>query len=217
MIRSKLAWLSVLVLLFSCSSVSYWKMRIEVPTKALVDLKNYEKIFIGDFLIQEDREDFDLNRETIDYFTFEIGQQFKGKVSPHKITLEEEETFDDKEFWKQLSSEKESIFLTGSLKYTQEIRKAILRTQKRRLDEPFAPEKAVEERRFFTLNLKLYLIETNTGEILYTRDFNESRGYTNPNQTAFFAFFDLIQRVRDKLFRTILGGPQIQERYLISY
>jgi len=217
MIRSKLVLLSILVFLSSCSSVSYWKMRIEVPTKVLVDLKNYEKIYIGDFLIQEEREDFDLNKETIDYFTFEIGQQFKGKVSPQKITLEKEETFDDKEFWKHLFSEEESIFLTGSIKYTQEIRKAILQTQKRRLDDPFAPEKAVEERRFYTLNLKLYLIETNTGEILYTRDFNESKGYENPNQTASFAFFDLIQRVRDKLFMTILGGPQIQERYLISY
>jgi hypothetical protein len=60
------------------------------------------------------------------------------------------------------------------------------------------------------------MIDAKTGEILYTRNFKQTKHYINPNQTAYFAFFDLIQIVKTKLFQAFLGEELLQERYLLS-
>ncbi len=214
---NRTAMLLALVFLSSCSGVNYWKLRVSVPTKAEVDLASYKKIFVTNFLIQEETEGFDLNKEIVDYLSYEMRRQFNETVSTKEVPLENEDIFSDKEFWKNFSSEDEGLaYLTGSAMFFQEVRKAILETRKARTDDPFPRERALAERRFFNLTLNLYLIDGSSGETLFSRSFKESRGYENPKQTAFFAFFDLIQRVKEKLFSDILGGLQIQERYLIT-
>ena len=201
---------------FSCASSDYWKLKIEVPGKTSFNLDQYNEVVITNFLIKEETKDFNLNQELVDYFSFEIGQNFKGKVSIKEITFEEE-PFKNEAFWKNLLPDrKEAILFTGGVQYTEEIRKAILQKQKERFEDPFVSKKrSLAERRFYTLNLDLYIIDAKTGKALYKRNFKESKGFENPKQTAPFAFFELIQRVKAKFFRNILGEASIQERYLI--
>lgn len=215
--KIKTVFFIVLLFFFACTSNTYWKLRIEVPGKSDISLDQFKEIVITDFLIKKQTKDIDLNKEIIDYFTSEIGNNFNGKVSSRNISLENENVFDNEEFWKNLwPGLEETVVLTGSVQFTEEIRKAILERRKQRFEDPFPAEKALEERRFYNLNFNLYLIEPKTGKALYKREFKESRGYDNPKQTAFFAFFDLIQAVKSKLFSNILGERKIQERYLIS-
>jgi len=208
----------VLTILFSfcCASSDYWKLRIEVPGKTSFNLDQYNEVVITNFLIKEETKHFNLNQELVDYFSFEVGQNFKGKVSIKEITFEEE-PFKNEAFWKNLLPDrKDAILFTGGVQYTEEIRKAILQKQKERFEDPFVSKKrSLAERRFYTLNLDLYMIDAKTGKALYKRNFKESKGFENPKQTAPFAFFELIQRVKAKFFRNILGAASIQERYLI--
>ncbi|MQY61050.1 hypothetical protein GH153_04340 [bacterium] len=214
--KIKIVLVLSLLFSFSCASNDYWKLKIEVPGRAVFNLDQFSEIVITNFLIEEETKDFDLNQELVDYFSFEIGQNFKGKVSIKEITFEEE-PFKNEAFWKNLLPDrKEAILFTGGVQYTEEIRKAILQKQKARFEDPFVSKKrSLAERRFYTLNLDLYIIDAKTGKALYKINFKESKGYENPKQTAPFAFFDLIQRVRAKFFRNILGEANIQERYLI--
>lgn len=215
--KFKIALLLVLWFSLSCSSSNYWKLKIEVPGWTAFSLDQFSEIVITTFLIKEETKDFDLNQEIIDYFTSEIGQKFKGKISSKKISFEKEEPFKREDFWKNLSPDlEEAVLLTGSAQYTAEIRKAILERKKERFEGPFPSERTLAERRFYTLNLDLYIIDAKTGKALYKRNFKESKGYESPKQTAPFAFFDLIQRVKVKFFRSILEEGSIQERYLIS-
>jgi hypothetical protein len=201
---------------FSCASSDYWKLKIEVPGKTSFNLDQYNEVVITNFLIKEETKDFNLNQELVDYFSFEIGQNFKGKVSIKEITFEEE-PFKNEAFWKNLLPDrKDAILFTGGVQYTEEIRKAILQKRKERFEDPFVSKKrSLAERRFYTLNLDLYIIDAKTGKALYKRNFKESKGFENPKQTAPFAFFELIQRVKAKFFRNLLGQTSIQERYLI--
>ena len=207
-----------LTILFSssCASNDYWKLRIEIPGKTSFNLDQYNEVVITNFLIQEETKDFNLNQELVDYFSFEVGQNFKGKVSIKEITFEEE-PFINEVFWKNLlPDQKKAILFTGGAQYTEEIRKAILQKQKDRFEDPFVTKKrSLAERRFYTLNLDFYIIDAKTGKTLFKRNFKESKGFENPKQTAPFAFFELIQRVKAKFFRNILGVASIQERYLI--
>ena len=215
--KIKFTLLLVLLFFFSCTSSSYLKLRVEIPRRASFNLEQFSEIIITNFFIKKRTKKFDLNQELVNYFASEIEREFKGKTSSKTISLEKEEIFSDKEFWKNLSLDlKGAALLTGSAQYSEEIRKTISETKKDYSEDLSSKGKIMEERRFYTLSLNLYLIDAKTGEALYKRSFKESKGYKNPNQTAPFAFFELIQIVKGKFFRNILGGTKIQERYLIS-
>jgi len=214
--KIKIVLVLTILFSFSCASSDYWKLKIEVPGRTSFDLDQYNEVVITNFLIKEEAKDFNLNQELVDYFSFEIGQNFNGKVSIKEITFEEE-PFKNEAFWKNLlPARKKAILFTGGVQYTEEIRKAILQQQKDRFEGPFVSKKrSLAERRFYTLNLDLYIIDAKTGKALYKRNFKESKGFENPKQTAPFAFFELIQRVKAKFFRNLLGQTSIQERYLL--
>ncbi len=214
--KIKIVLILSLLFSFSCVSNEYWKLKIEIPRKTSFNLDQYNEVVITNFLIRKENKDFNLNQELVDYFSFEIGKNFKGKVSKKEITFEEE-PFTNETFWKNLLPDrKEAILFTGGVQYTEEIRKAILKQQKRRFEDPFDSEKrSLVERRFYTLNLDLYIIDAKTGKTLYKRNFKESKTFENPRQTAPFAFFELLQNTKTKFFRNILGAASIQERYII--
>jgi hypothetical protein len=193
-------------------------IRIEPLGKIVFDLDQFSEIFVTDFLIKNQSKGLDLNAEIIDYFLSELGNNFKGKVSTKKITMEKEEVFKNEDFWKNLSADKEkTLLLTGSIQYKEEVRKAVLGRRKKDSEDPFQAEKTLTVQRFYLLNLDLYLIDGKTGKALYKKSFKESRNYKNPEQTAYFAFFDLIKVVKEKLFRDLLGERKIQLRYLIIH
>lgn len=206
-----------LLFLISCGTDNHLRVRIEMPRPTPVELDNFDTIVITNFLIKEQAKDFNMNKELTDYFSTELDQKAKKKISSLEISLETEDVFKDKNSWQGLLPDKnKSLLFTGSLEFTEEIRKAIKSAEKRRFDSPFPEESRIEERRFYSFSLHLYLIDPQTGEALYDRSFKESKSYRNPNQTAYFAFYDMMLIVRDKFFRQILGEEQTQERYLIK-
>lgn len=203
--------------LFSCSSGEHWKLRLEIPGQAKIDLSDYDRIIITDFLIKETTKAFNVNNEIQEYLSFELEKKADIKVALKKIVVSNVTEFDKPDFWKKIASDmKKSLYLTGRIEYTEEIRKALIQKDKRRFEDPFPQETRLMQRRFYTLTLDLYLINAESGKIVYKRTFKESKAYKNPNQTAYFAFFELIQGARDKFFLDIQGGQQIQERYLIK-
>ena len=216
--KRKFILLVAVVFLFSCSSGNHWKLKIEMPGETVLDLQQFKEIVITNFLIKHETEDINLSQEIIDYLSTELGRQYQGKITSKNINIENEEIFQDEEFWRSMKEgTKSSLFLSGSADYKEEIRKAILEERRgERSEGPFTSGRKLAERRFYTLNLDVFLIEGQSGQTLYKRSFKEAKGYKNPNQTAYYAFFDLIQTVRVKFFRNILGGKKIEERYLIS-
>ncbi len=216
--KNKFALLIALLVLVSCSSPLHWKLKIEMPRRTAIDLAQFQEIIITNFWVKKQTKDINLSQELIDYFKFSLEKNFKGKIVSKEISFNHDDIFSNQDFWKNLAhSSPRALYFTGVASYGQEIRKAILEERRSdRFESPFKAEKKLAERKFYTLNLDLYLIDSTTGDVIYKREFKESKGYRNPNQTAYFAFFDLIQRVKDKLFRIILGGEKIEERYLIS-
>jgi hypothetical protein len=203
--------------LLSCGTGEQLRIRVEMPRKTLLDLDDFEEVAITNFMVTEEAKDFDLNKELTDYFSIELKQKIKNAISSAEIDMPNEDVFQDKQFWQNVIPDKKGALLfTGSLEYTEEVRKAIKPASKRRFEEPFPEESRIEERRFYSLSLHLYLIDAQSGEVAYERLLKESKTHRNPNQTGYFAFFDMMLTVRDKLFRQILAERQTQERYLIK-
>ena len=217
--NNKFIWLFLLFALYSCSTGGgrYWRVRVEMPRSVSFELDRFEAMVVTNFLVEKERTDFDLNKETTEYFTFEFGKNIEIPVSKAEAAPANAESFEQADFWTDIPTEKEhAILFTGTIDYRSEVRKALVDREKRQFEDPFPDRTALEERKFFTLFFNLYLIDSNTGEILYQKNFKETRNYKNPNQTPYFAYFDLIQSVKDKLFQAFLAEELLQERYLIA-
>ncbi len=214
--KNKSIFILILFLFVSCSSVNFFRVNVEVPGKPIFDINQFDEIIVTDFFIKKETKGFDLNQELVNYFETQMKQNFKAKVSSRRVSLSNEELLKDKAFWKNIQPDSQgTVLFTGTVDYIEEVRKAIVQTKKK-ADDTFQRDQAIEERRFYTLTLVFYMIDAQTGEILYTRDFKETQGYRNPNQTAAFAFFDLADTVRSKFFSSVLGTVKIQQRYLIK-
>jgi hypothetical protein len=216
--NNKWIWLLFLLILCACSSGGrYWRVRVEMPRPVSFELQRFEEMIVTDFLVLKERTDFDLNKETTEYFTFEFGKNIQIPVSKADVVPASEESFDQAGFWTDIPTENEhAIIFTGTIDYRSEVRKALVDRERRQFEDPFPDKTGLEERKFFTLFFNLYLIDSKSGETLYQKNFKETRNYQNPNQTAYFAYFDLIQTVKDKLFQAFLAEELLQERYLIA-
>jgi len=212
---NKIFLLILLFFVYSCGSISYVEIKTDIAKKIPFSFEQFDEIMITDFLPENEIPDFDINKEMKDYFAQEIEVKTKRKVSTKKIPLEDEQIFKNKQFWANISEKDEKgIFITGSVEYKKEVRKALVR-DKRKFEDPFTYEDQFIQRKMFSLALDLYFINSQTGEIIYQRKFNESKSYENPNQTAYFAFYDLIYSMKQKIFLDVLTEKQPQERYLI--
>jgi hypothetical protein len=207
----------IFLVLYSCTTGKYWKIKLELPVKTNLDISQYKNIVIANFFLKDDKNDFEINPALLEYLSSELSQELDKNISTKNIVLDNEEIFQNKDFWKgQAPEEDATAFLTGSIEYTAETRKALIGKSKKQFDNPFPNKNRLASRKFYSLKMNVYFINAATGEVIYDTNFNETQAYENPNQTAEFAFFDQIHKVKEKLFRQILGGERIQQRYLIS-
>jgi len=214
--KNSLILLICLVVLSSCVTPEYWKMKIEIPRRTELDIEAFDFVIIAPFLVEKEVEGFDLRKEIGDYFEGMFNRKTEITVTTRDLPVENEAQFESSDFWNKQESDGEStLFLTGSAQYTSETRKALLKRAKKRYEDPFPTEAKLEQRKFYTLNMNLYLIDAQSGKAVYKREFKETKGYDNPNQTSYFAFFDLIRQIQEKLLRSVLGLEQVQERYLV--
>jgi len=64
-------------------------------------------------------------------------------------------------------------------------------------------------------DLVAYFIDARTGEPVFRRNFQETLNSENVKQTAEFAVFDLMGRIKIKLLRSLFGSERPLERYLL--
>ena len=214
--KNSLIILICLVVLSSCMTSEYWKIKIEIPRRTVLDIEAFDSVIITPFLVEKEVEDFDLKKEIGDSFEGTFKRKTEVVVTTRDLPVENEAQFESSVFWKKQDRDRENtLFLTGSAQYTSETRKALLKRAKRRYEDPFPTEAKLEQRKFYTLNINLFLIDAQSGKAVYKREFKETKSYDNPNQTPYFAFFDLIRQIQEKLLRSVLGLKQVQERYLV--
>ena len=187
-----------------------------MPFDPTVQMNEFDEVIVTDFVLRNQVEDFDLNQELVAYLSTEMGMEVRADVTTKALEIEDEASFEDEEFWQNLAlSPEKAILVSGSVEYTHETRKALLAKDRKQFEDPFPSARELTARKFYTLVLDLYLIDSETGKILFKQEFNETKSYSNPNQTSYFAFFDLVYSVREKLFRQLFGSERLQERYLI--
>lgn len=212
--RNSGLFLSLFLLLASCSGESARKIRLEIPTQSILRVDEFQGVILTDFLITKAPEGFDLNRELAAFFVPEFERKLGLPVAVSRVLPESQESFREPDFWRTVApGSSRQLGVTGKAEFAREVRKSILGEVPG--EDPFSPQRKVVERTFFSLSLRLLLIQGDSGEVLFDRDFKETQAYSQPGQRTDFAFYDLAMRIKDKLFRRILSEERMQERYLL--
>jgi hypothetical protein len=213
--RNSPAFVLALTLLAACGGTHYRKIRVEIPSYSPLHIEQFEQAVFSGFLVGPENAGLDLNKEIVGYFGPEFERKLRLKVSSQPVVLESEALFRKPDFWKSLAPGLGgALYVTGKAEMTRETRKTIL-DAKTDPNDQMTRQREIAERTVFSLSLHIYLIRGDSGEVLLDRDFQETKAYSSAKQRADFAFFELAQRVRTKLFRPLLSEERMQERYLL--
>jgi hypothetical protein len=207
---------AVLLTAASCLSRPPVPVQVEMPGIPVLPPGLFSEFVVTDFRDDAPSPDFALGRELQGYFAAELGRAFKGKVSRMELSRDGQAAAVGPEFWKQAGAGRgQAAFLTGSAKLVGQTRKA-LEKKKLPVDGPFnVDHRGLIEQRRWTLSVDLSVVSAETGATLYTKTFREERDYIDLDTPAEFAFAELADRIRARLFPALFGAPTVEERALL--
>lgn len=180
-----------------------------VPTAG--PLSGYETIVV-DFKEVEPVPDLNLGRSLSDYVEAELRRVFKGTVSRPAVGRDAAAPGDDKDRWASAGAGlKKAVFLVGTAALRGQAQKALLASGVP-ADGPFKLEnQGLVERKRFTLTIEWSLIDVSGGRTILKKSIKETRTYSDIQQTAEFALFDLLPAVKARLFPALFGRPRVEK------
>jgi len=214
--RRNSALLTVIALgLAFCSGRAPVKVSVEIPGSAAIPRDTIQTLLLAGFYQEKPAQDFDVDAALVRYLLDEFKPKIKGTVEAAPVSWPGPQALSDKEFWKKIGAGRKATFLTGKAEFVQETRKALLDSGARDFDGPFKPRDPWTVRKFFSLQIEVVLIDARTGEPVFRRNFQETLNAENIKQTAEFAVFDLMGRIKIKLLRSLFGSERPLDRYLL--
>ncbi len=207
---------AVLLAAAACVSHPPVQVKVEMPGVPVFPPGLFSEFVVTDFRDDAPSPDFALGREIQGYFAAELGRAFKGQVSRMELSPDGQAAAGGPEFWKHAGEgRRQAAFLTGSAGLVGQTRKA-LEKKKLPVDGPFnVDRRGLIELRRWTLSVDLSVISAATGEVLYTKTFREERDYNELDKPAEFAFAELADRIRARLFSVLFAAPTVEERTLL--
>lgn len=213
--RNSLLLTFLLLFLAACSGEQMLKVNLDVPGSAAIRRDDVKALVLAGFYQDAPVSGFDVDAVLVRYFTDEFKPQIKGTVEAKPIPWPNGDALADKEFWKKAGQGRQALILTGKTAFIQETRKALLAGERRDFDGPFKPQSPWTERKFFSLQLDLAVIDARTGETVFRKNYLETLTSDNVRQTADFAVYDLMARIKIKLLRALFGSARPLNRYLL--
>ncbi len=216
--RNSLVPVLLALALAACSVETMVKVNLELPGEPALDWKAVRSLVLTGFFPEKETPGLDLNRVLVEYFHDALAPRVKAPVSEKPVAWPSAEALGSRELWKGAAEgPTRTLILTGKAALTQETRKALLDGERREIDEgPFKPVNPWSERKAFALKLDLALIDSATGEIVFRKDYQETIASDNVRQTAEYALYELMGRIKPRLFRALFGAERAQDRYLLS-
>lgn len=202
----------------ACASEGIRRVRVGIPGYTPLRPAEIGEIYLTDFRVEETPADFDAGKELGDYLYAELARKFEGKVSRRPVPPDKAGRSGDRDFWRSLpAGPGPGLFLTGTVLYREEVRKALLETDPKVIDGPFRQERTeLSLRRVFILTIGVSLIRAGTGEVVLSKEFNEKTTFFIENVPVPYAFFELVPQFRQRFFQAFFGDERLQERYLFT-
>lgn len=216
--KNRLLMVLLALVLAACAAQAPTKVNLQVPGPAAIRWDEIKTVLLTGFFLDKEFKEFDLNKTLVGFFRDELKLRIRGSIEDTPIVWENADSLASADFWKTRSGRGQgTLILTGKVQYSQETRKALLEGERRPIDEgPFKPENPWSERRAYTLKLDLAIIDPATGQAVFRKDYEEAVNTENLKQTAEFALYELMARIRPRVFRVLFGAERPLDRYLLS-
>jgi len=192
------------------------RVSLEVPGPALVKPEEIESVLLTGFFPEKTVGDCDLNALLVRYFQDALRSLAKAPIESAPVVWDGPDSLNNRDFWKKAGAGRKRLLLAGKASLTQESFKALVGNESRDVDGPFRPTTPWSERKSFALKLDLAVIKAETGEPVFRNLYQETILFDNVKQTADFAVYDLLDKIRPKLFRSLFGSERALERYLLT-
>lgn len=206
------------LLQLACATREARRVSLGIPGYTPLAPADLGEVRITNFRSENPTEEFDAAKEFVEYMSVELARRFEGRIARIPVPADKAGRSEDRAFWAGLpAGPGPTLFLTGSVSYTEEVRKALAVADEKEIDGPFRQEKkGLSERRIYTMTIDIALIRGGTGEVVLAKRFKESSTYPDPNVPYGYAFHELAPHVRARFLRTIFGDSRLQERYLYT-
>jgi hypothetical protein len=203
---------AVLAATGACRTLEPVTVPVEIPGVAAFLPGAFSEIVLAEFRNLAPIAGFDVGKELQAYLGGELKRAFSGPVSLRSPVDPAEA---GPGFWKDAARGREGVvFVTGSVKLTSEVRKA-LKIGKVPVDGPFEAKRSIIEQVRWTLVVEISVVSGSTGESIYDGAFREDRDYIDLERPAEFALSDASAAVRSRFFQALLGTPTIEKRVLL--
>ena len=203
--------------LAACSIERTAKVSLEVPGAPALNWSAVKSVVLAGFFAEKDVKGLDLNKALVGFFRDELKPQLLTAVTEKPIAWPSADALESRDFWKGAAAGPDrTLILTGKAAFSQEARKAIMDGERREIDEgPFKPISPWSEKKSFAITLDLALIDPASGAVVFRKEYKDAVSTDNTRQTAEFALYELMGRIRPRLFRALFGSERAQDRYLL--
>lgn len=200
-------WMSLLFLgvLVSCGGQNR-SVRIDLPLPPKLDLSEYDQLYVTGFVTDVVNEEFDVDWETVNFFKREF------RNNPVLELIEEEaEDLSEKDprafFTRQqpyfqsfnFPTSDNVLALTGVITFESLDRSGFREVKGTdNLGRNYYRTQFVEITGF-NLGLRVYVYDVNTGKLLYRELLSDSMELEGINPDSKLVFYDLMQRVSDRV------------------
>jgi len=201
----------------ACAPTAPVDVRLSIPARSPFPPGSLKAILVTDFHDQAPLPDLETGHALGDQLESELARAARGTtVRIGRAPVPAGAGRDDAAAWKAAGGGEGpgAVFLAGTVSLAAKVLKAVDKTQPG--DGPFdlAGRGLVAKRRW-TFAADVRVISAATGETIYRRAFLEERDYTELDKPAEFAFHELSERFRAKLFQALLGTPTLETRTLL--
>ncbi|MGA2362026.1 MAG: hypothetical protein ABSG73_06150 [Candidatus Aminicenantales bacterium] len=193
------------------------KVPAEAPAASPAGLLSGYETIVVDIKEVETVPDIDLGGSVSEYLETELRREFKGTVVRRAVGQGPAVTGDDKDRWASAGAGlKKAVFLVGTAGLRGQAQKALQEAGIPK-DGPFRLEnRGLAERKRFSLAVECSLIDASNGETILKKIIKETRTYSDIQQTAEFALFDLLPAVKASLFSALFGRAPVEKRDLLA-
>lgn len=181
----------------ACAVNSVRTVRTDFPDPAPFDMSGYREIVVTPFRDEGEIEGLAPGKEAAAAFAEELGRRQKLPVVAGPG-----------------AGRAGALLLEGEIRLKTEVRKAIGGATSP-ADGPFKPASGLTERRSHVLEATLTCRDGASGEEVFRKTYRETKIYDNMDSSAGSAFSQLLDRIRQRFLRTILGEGRNEERALL--
>ncbi len=196
---------TAILALISCTDESK-RVRISLPLPPKLDLTQYDFLFLPGFVTDMEVESFDINREAVNFLRREV--DLRSAMKPLSNAASDMSDKDPRSFFsmeqpyfRSANAElpNRTLALTGVLTFDQVDRSGFHEVERTDLTGRRVVRTQYVEVTGYILNMRVYVYELDQGRLLYREALSDSINVEGSNADDKLVFFDLMQRISDRV------------------